>query len=108
MPRQYSIQVKERSIKMVLSHLDEYDSVYKAALAIAPKVGVAPESLRRWVQAERLTGTPEGDAAADRLAESKRVKELERKVRDLEEANEILKAASIFFAGELDPRQQRR
>jgi len=64
--------------------------------------------LRRWVQAERLTGTPEGDAVADRLAESKRVKELERKVRDLEEANEILKAASIFFAGELDPRQQRR
>ena len=108
MPKQYPPQVRERAIKMVLSHLDEYGTVYKAAMAIGPKVGVAGESLRRWVQADIAKGTPEGAAAAASQAESKRVKELERKVRDLEEANEILKAASIFFAGELDPRQQRR
>jgi transposase-like protein len=93
---------------MVLGHLGEYPSVYKAALAIGPRVGVQPESLRRWVQSELSRGTPEGDRADEQRAESKRVKELERKVRDLEEANEILKAASIFFAGELDPRRQGR
>ena len=107
MAKQYSPQVRERAIKMVLSHLDEYDSVYKAAFAIGPKVGVAGESLRRWVQVEVAKGTPEGEAAAAAQVESKRIKELERKVRDLEEANEILKAASIFFAGELDPRRPR-
>lgn len=107
MPKQYPPQVRERAIKMVLSHLDEYGTVYKAAMAIGPKVGVKGESLRRWVQADVAKGTPEGEAAASALAESKKVKELERKVRDLEEANEILKAASIFFAGELDPRQRK-
>ena len=108
MPQRYPQQVKERAIKMVLSHLGEYDSVYQAAVAIGPKVGVQPESLRRWVQAERARGTPEGDALEARTAEAKKIKDLERKVRDLEEANEILKAASIFFAGELDPRRQGR
>ena len=108
MPRRYSLQVRERAVKMVLSHLDEYDSVYKAAFAIGPKVGVRGESLRRWVQADLMKGTPAGEAAEFQRGEAQRIKELERKVRDLEEANEILKAASIFFAGELDPRQQRR
>jgi transposase-like protein len=108
MSRQYSPQVKERAIKMVLSHLDEYESVYKAALAIGPKLGVNYETLRRWVVAETVKGTPVGDAQEAAKVESKRVKDLERKVRDLEEANEILKAASIFFAGELDPRRQSR
>lgn len=108
MPRRYPPQVRDRAIKMVLSHLDEYDSVYQAAFAIGPKVGVKGESLRRWVQDEVMRGTPEGLSGEERKLESKRIKELERQVRDLEEANEILKAASIFFAGELDPGQQRR
>ena len=107
MPRRYPAQVRDRAIKMVLSHLDEYDSVYQAAFAIGPKV-VKGESLGRWVQTQLDQGTPEGIAQAEKQTESKRIKELERKVRDLEEANEILKAASIFFAGELDPRQQRK
>ena len=107
MARRYSPQVRERAVKMVLSHLDEYDSVYKAAFAIGPKVGVAGESLRRWVQDDIAKGSPESEAAALSQAELKKIKELERKVRDLEEANEILKAASIFFAGELDPRRPR-
>jgi transposase-like protein len=93
---------------MVLGHLEEYDSVYKAALSIGPRVGVQPESLRRWVQAEQVKGTPAGDRAGVMVAESARVKELERQVRDLTEANEILKAASIFFAGEPGPRRRGR
>jgi transposase-like protein len=101
----YAKEQKERAVKMVLSHLDEYDSVYKAASAIGPKLGISVESLRRWVIVAQEQASPAGEAAR---VETARVKELERKVRDLTEANEILKAASIFFAGELDPRQRSR
>jgi len=105
MPKRYPIQVKDRATRMVISHLDEYPSVYLASRAIAPKVGVGHETLRRWVLAAQRS--PE-QIAQDELdkAGSKRIKDLERQVRDLEEANEILKAASIFFAGELDPRRK--
>jgi len=100
----YPKEQKDRAVKMVLSHLDEYDSVYKAAAAIGPRLGIGVETLRRWVVVARDQDKPETIAAR---AESARVKELERKVRDLTEANEILLAASVFFAGELDPRQRK-
>jgi transposase-like protein len=90
---------------MALAHLDEYTSPYAAAKALAPRLGVGAETLRRWIVG--AAKSPAQAAAADaQKAESKRVKDLEKKVRDLEEANEILKAASIFFAGELDPRRR--
>ena len=105
MPQRYPAQIKDRAIKMVLSHLGEYPSPYAAAKALAPRLGVGQETLRRWaVQAAR---SPEEAAEAEAArAESSRVKDLERENRDLREANEILKAASIFFAGELDPRRR--
>jgi transposase-like protein len=104
----YPAVVRQRAVKMLLAHLDEYDSVYQAAQAIGPKVGVGPESLRRWAVAKIGEDDPANVQVLEERAESKRVKDLERKVRDLQEANEILKAASIFFAGELDPRKLRR
>jgi transposase-like protein len=100
----YPKEQKDRAVKMVLSHLGEYDSVYKAASVIGPKLNIGTETLRRWVVVAQVDASPAGVEAK---AESARVKELERRVRDLTEANEILKAASIFFAGELDPRQRR-
>ena len=53
MPKQYPKQVRDRAVRMVQDHLDEYDTPYLACKAIAPKVGVGLESLRRWVGAER-------------------------------------------------------
>ena len=77
--------------------------MYLACKAIGPKVGVGVESLRRWVnQALVDTGEQPGTTTSERA----QIKELEREVRDLHEANEILKAASIFFAGDLDPRRR--
>jgi len=91
------------AVKMVLDHLDEYRSVYAACQAIGPKVGVGVESLRQWtVQAQIDAQQVPGPTTAER----QRIKDLEREVRDLKEANEILKAASIFFARELDPRHR--
>jgi transposase-like protein len=107
MSKRFPLEVRERAVKMVLSHLDEYPSVYGAAKVIAPSVGVGHETLRRWVVLAQEADLPGGEAEAAR-EESKRVRELERRVRDLTEANEILKAASVFFAGELDPRRRSR
>ena len=103
MPKQYPKQQRDRAVRMVLDHLAEYASPYLACKAIGPKVGVGVESLRRWVVEAQAAG--EGDQPVT-TSEKVRIKELEREVRDLQEANEILKAASIFFAGELDPRRR--
>jgi transposase-like protein len=48
MSKHYPIDQRERAVKMVLDHLGEYRSVYAAAQAIGPKVGVGPETLRKW------------------------------------------------------------
>ncbi len=103
MSKRYPPEQRSRAVKMVLDHLDEYRSVYAACQAIGPKVGVGAESLRQWtVQAQIDAQQVPGPSTVER----QRIKDLEREVRDLKEANEILKAASIFFARELDPRHR--
>ena len=103
MPKRYPPEQRERAVKMVLDHLDEYRSLSAACQAIGPKLGIGPESLRTWTkQAQIDTAQLPGTTSA----EQQRIKELERENRDLKEANEILKAASIFFARELDPRRR--
>ncbi|MEU5844533.1 hypothetical protein [Rhodococcus sp. NPDC047139] len=69
----------------------------------APKLGVGVESLRTWTRQALIDAdkTPKVTTT-----EQQRIKELEREVRDLREANEILKSASIFVARELDPRRR--
>ncbi len=103
MPKQYPKQQRDRAVRMVVDHLAEYESTYLACKAIGPKVGVGVESLRRWVQQAQ---TDAGEQSGATTTERVRIKELERENRDLREANEILKAASVFFAGELDPRRR--
>jgi transposase-like protein len=103
MPKQYPKQQRDRAVRMVLDHLDEYDSPYLACKAIGPKVGVGIESLRRWVQRAMVDA---GGQPGTTTSERARIRELEREVRDLREANEVLQAASVFFAGQLDPRRR--
>ena len=103
MPKQYPKEQRDRAVRMVVDHLDEYETPFLACKAIAPKVGVGVESLRRWVT-QALVDTDAQPGV--KTAERQRIKELEREVRDLRESNEILKAASIFFARELDPRHR--
>ncbi len=100
MPKQYPSGVRERAVRMVLDRLDGYPSVWAACQDIAPKLDVGPESLRKWVvQAQTDSGQRSGPTS-DELEEIRRLK---REVKDLKEAYEILRAASIFFARELDP-----
>ena len=98
----FSPEVMERAVRLVFDAKDQYPSQWAAIESISAKIGCTGETLRRWVrQHERDTGQREGITTA----EAKRIKELEREVRELRRANEILRLASAFFAqAELDRR----
>lgn len=103
MPRKIDAQVKERCTRMVLDHLAEYPSLTAACTAVARREGVGYESVRRWVRQAQVDRGEWQGLTSEELAE---IKDLKAKVRRLEEDNEILRKASIFFAGELDPRNR--
>ena len=98
----YPPEVRERAVRMVVEHQSEHVSQWAAIESIAVKIGCTAETLRLWVrQHERESGQREGVTTA----EAQRNKDLEREVRELRKANEILKLASAFFAqAELDRR----
>jgi transposase-like protein len=85
---------------MVFEHQSEHNSQWATMASIASKIGCTAETLRKWVrQAERDQGRRDGITTDDR----ERFKSLEREVKELRRANEILKTASAFFAqAELD------
>ena len=98
----FSPEVRERAVRLVHDHRGEYPSLWAAVESIAPKIGCVPQTLLDWVkQAEIDTGARPGVSTAD----AQRIRELEREVKELRRANEILKVASAFLAqAELDRR----
>ena len=98
----YSPEVRERAVRMVFEHAGEYESQWAAMGSIAGKIGCTTETLRKWV---RQTERDEGRRPGLTTEERQRLKELEREVRELRRANEILRKASAYFAqAELDRR----
>ncbi len=98
----YSPEVRERGVRLVLDHQHEHGSQWAAIRSIAPKLGCTPETLRAWV---RRFEQDQGTRAGATTDEKQRMKELEREVRELRRANEILRKASAYFAqAELDRR----
>ncbi|UOB05879.1 IS3 family transposase [[Acidovorax] ebreus] len=90
----FSPEVRERAVRMVQEHRGEYPSLWAAIESIAPKIGCVPQTLNEWVKrAEIDAGMREGITTS----EAQRVKDLEREVKELRRANEILKLASAFF-----------
>ena len=96
----FSPEVRQRAVRMVLDHGGDHASQWAAIGSIAAKIGCTAETLRKWVrQAERDAGQRPGAMAEER----ERIKALEREVRELRQANEILRKASAYFAqAELD------
>ena len=100
----FSPEVRQRAVRMVLDHGGDHASQWSAIGSIAAKIGCTAETLRKWVrQAERDAGQRPGAMTEER----ERIKALEREVRELRQANEILKKASAYFAlAELDRRSK--
>ncbi len=98
----FSPAVRERAVRMVQEHRADYPSLWAAIESIAPKISCVPQTLNDWVKkAEADSGQRPGITTSD----AQRIKELEREVKELRRANEILKTASAFFAqAELDRR----
>jgi transposase-like protein len=96
----FSPEVRERAVRLVQEHRGEYPSLWAAIESIAPKIGCVPQTLNEWIRKHEVdTGARVGVTTDER----ERVKALEREVKELRRANEILKLASAFFAqAELD------
>jgi transposase len=97
----YPAEVRERAVRMVFEHTREYPSQWKAIESIAEKLDINRETLRVWVRRAEVDDGRRPGLTSDERA---RLKDLERENKELRRANEILKAASAFFARELDPR----
>jgi transposase len=103
-PQKYPDELRQRAVRMVLDVQAETGEKHGAVTGIAKQLGIGVESLRQWVnQAEVNAGRRAGTTSAD----AARIAELERENRELRRANDILKAASIFFATELDGRPKK-
>ncbi len=98
----FSQEVRERAVRMVFDHQDQYASEWEAMSSIAGKIGCSVETLRKWVRQSEVDSGRRGGLTSDERAQ---MKELEREVRELRRANEILRKASAYFAqAELDRR----
>ena len=96
----FSPEVRERAVRLVQEHRGEYPSLWAAVESIAPKIGCVPQTLLEWV---KRTEVDAGQRPGTTTEEAKRIKELEREVKELRRANDILRTASAFFAqAELD------
>ena len=102
--RRYPPELRERAVRMYFEAVDRAGERHGVVTRVAQQLGIGVESLRNWVrQAEVDCGERRGTTTED----AQRMAALEREVRELRRANEILKAASVFFATELDGRRPR-
>lgn len=100
-PGRYPAELRDRAVRMVLEAEQHTSSRWEAICSVAEKLGPTPETVRKWV---RRAEVDDGRRPGFTTDERERMKALEKENRELRRANEILKAASSFFARELDPR----
>lgn len=102
-PRKYPNELRERAQRLVAEarEQDPELSLNAAVVRIGQRVGVNPDTLRGWCKQAAID---RGERAGTTSSDAKRIKELERENQELKRANDILLAASSFFARELDPR----
>jgi len=100
----YSPEVRERAVRLVLDNPGQHESGWSAILSISSKIGCAPQTLNEWVKKAEVD---RGDRAGITTEMAERMKALERENRELQQANEILRKASAYFAqAELDRRSK--
>lgn len=102
--KKYPDELRERAVKMVLEVREREGNGRGEIARVGRQLGVHPEALRGWLKQTEIDG---GQRPGTTTGDRQRITELEREVRELRRANEILKAASAYFARELDPRLPR-
>ena len=99
-PRKYPEELRERAVRMAVDLRRDPATRLGALRRVGEQLGVSPETLRNWVNQAEIDG---GDRPGTTTDEARRLVELEREVRELRRANEILRTASAFLAAaELD------
>ena len=98
-PGKYPAEMRDRAVRMVFEAEQHSDSQWAAISSVAEKLGPTAETVRKWV---RRVEIDEGRRPGLTSDEREQLRQLERENRELRRANEILKAASAFFAAELD------
>lgn len=103
--KRYPPELKERAVRMAQERIAEQGGQrFGVVTQVAGQLGVGAESLRNWLRQAEIDGGRQGGTST---ADAKRIAELEQEVRHLRRSNEILKAASTFFATELDGRPKK-
>lgn len=102
-PRKYAPELRERAVRLVFEARSAGEGQGVMA-RVADQLGVHREALRTWVRQAEVDG---GKRPGTSTSDAARIAELERENRELRRANEILKAASAYFARELDPKLPR-
>ena len=91
----YSPEVRERAVRMVSDGAGQHESRWSAILSISSKIGCAPQTLNEWVKKAEVDTGQRGGITTE---QAEKMKALEREVRELKQANEILSKASAYFA----------
>ncbi len=103
MPRKIDQEVRLRAVRLVTEHRSEYSSETQIRSQVAESLGVSQESVRRWVQQHQVDTGMIGGVTTEEREEIRRLKSENARLR---EVNAILRSATIFLAGELDPRNR--
>ena len=96
----YTPEIRERAVQLLIESEKDYPSTWAAITAIAPKIGCIPETLRAWHQKHLDQQNP---IKVQQISDQEKMKQMEREIKELKRANEILRKAAAFFAhAELD------
>jgi len=94
MPTKYDQETKAKAIRLFRDHAGDYDSEWAAMCAIAGRLGMSAETLRKWVRQAEVDA---GQAAGVSGESAQEIRELKRRNKELEQTIEILKAATSFL-----------
>ncbi len=103
MPKKIDPELRAGAVRLVAEHRAEYPTETAAVVAVAKQLGVSRESVRRW---QTQAGVDAGDRRGVTTEDNTEVKKLKAENKRLREDVEIPRAATVFFAGEPDPRNR--
>ena len=103
MPKRYDEETKAKAVRLVVDHRQDYASEYEAIKTVARRLGMSPETLRKWLRQAEIDS---GDVDGVTTATTREIRDLKHKNAELERTIEILKEATSFFVRESDPQHR--